>query len=650
MDNDSDEDRNFIFDIIKQVKFFYETPVIFLTKKDYSDVVFNTMVDIRKRFLGSTKENTSNMIDTIVEYHLEWLHAVNDLEQFKKLIESEGLAREDIYQSISYTIDAMNNRIKYLHRYMDTYSGSLSGVDQVHLRADLEIVEDMHHHVVTALSEELKCFRQFTDMQEFKVKVMAKVDDLLTWMDKIFDGLSMDLSKYIVAEGSTVPQLTGDMTKTLQQIVDELQTSKSDAAQKLLEQLKEKGKELSSMIRHTSTRELEMSKVLETISILDDRISRMEAEPSSAAVLALKHKKEFLEKRVESIEKLKTTIKHLNELSEINFDTIAEEEVCPCEDFFQLRIFNHLLPPEERERLVTELCYLWDLAVCGEKSHKSIISILSAERELKEEFTDDLGTFTIDENNRKIYKIPGDDKLYQTNEKNELVPLADDDEHIYYYDDCGRYYINRKTREKTYKAFASASEYVMDTAGVLLKTKEERDGITYFYNSFGRYYVNSEGKNIYRDEGSLSEYQHDGLGNLVRIRSQADKFEPCPEDVNVSEEFRYLKCAVGKALRVCIADVILHQPHDPIKYLSEGLVKFRENMEFREKKAAEEEALENEREVIRAEERAAAEKAALEAALLAHGGSEASYDSNLLNYSTLENEDSITASSPRPKV
>ncbi|KAJ2948918.1 hypothetical protein O0L34_g5853 [Tuta absoluta] len=648
--DDIDEDRNFLFDIVQQVKLFYETPVIFLTKKDYSDVIFNTMCNIRRRFQDNTRENTNNMIDAVVEYHLEWLRAVNDLEQFKKHTESGDLERDEIYKSISYTIDSMNNRIKYLHRYMDTYSSGLSGVDQVNLRADMEIVEDMHQHVVTALSEELKCFRQFTDMQEFKVKVLAKVDQLLAWMDKIFDALSMDLSKYIIMEGHSVPQLTGDMTKTLQQIVDELQTSKSDAAQKLLEELKEKGKELSSMIRHTTTRDLEISKVLETISILEDRINRMEIEPTSAAVLALKHKKEFLEKRVKSIENLKTTIKQLNEVSEINYDNVAEEELCVCEDFFQLRIFNHLLPPEERERLVTELCYLWDQAVFGEKSHKSIISILSAERELKEEFTDDIGTFYIDENSRKIYKIPGDEKLYQTNEKNELVPLTDDDDHVYYYDECGRYYLNRKTREKTYKAFASASEYVMDTAGTLLKIKEERDGITYYYDSFGRYYINSEGKHIYRDEGSLSEYQNDGLGNLVRIRSQADIFEACPGDVNVSEEFRYLKCVVGKALRVCIADLILHQPHDPIKYLSTSLIKFRENMEFRDKKAANEEALENEKEAIQIEERAAAEKAALEAALLTQGGSEASYDSNLLNYSTLPNDELITASSPHPKV
>lgn len=637
------ESIQFLFDISKEVKDFYETSVIFITKKDYSDTVFDTLCVVRKAVQEGIKANQNALIDYIVDYHLAWLHAVNEVEGFKKRVELD-LSRDEIFEAISLTIDAMNNRLKYYQRYMEKNRTLLSNLDQNNLTAEIEIVEDMHKAVTNSLLEKLTCFRNPNlDESEFKVKSLAAADELLNWLDKINDGLSMQLSKYI---NLNVPQLRGDLTKTLQQIVDELQSSDSPAAQKMLSDLKQRGRELTSMIRCTADRSLEISKVVEKINVLGDRISRLEIGPSeqpSAALMGLKRKREFLEKRLESLENLKTTLKILREEGEFHFDDVMDEELCVCEDFFQLRIFNHVLPAEERERLVTELCYLWDLAVFGERSHKSIISILSA-AEMKEEFSDELGNFYIDEYSRKIYKIPGDDVPYQPNEANELVPLTDDKDHIYYYDECGRYFIDPKTRQRIYKAHAKSSEYMMDTSGVLLKIKEERGGITYYYDNYGRYFIGNEGKHIYREEDSLSEYENDGLGNLVRIRSQTDLMEPCPPDANVTEDFKYLKLAVGPALRQCIADCIACRPPDPIKFLSCSLVKYREAQEMKDKHNQDKEELEIERELIRAEAQAAAERAALEAALLEQGvGEEASFDSNLLNYA--HDADAVTASS-----
>lgn len=643
MEDLNKESIQFLFDISKEVKDFYATPIIFVTKKDYSDTVFNTLCVVRKAVVEGIKVNQNSLIDYIVDYHLAWLHAVNDIEGFKKRLELD-LTRDEIFQAISFTIDAMNNRLKYYQRYMEKNRTLLPNLERNNITAEIEIVEDMHKAVTNSLLDKLKCFRSPSiDEHQFKLKSLEATEELLSWLDKINDGLSMQLSKYI---NLNVPQLTGDLTKTLQQIVDELQSSNSPAAQKMLGDLKQRGRELSSMIRSTADRSLEISKVVEKINVLGDRISRLETGPSgqpSAALMGLTRKKEFLEKRLESLEKLKTTLKDLREEGEIQFDDVTDDELCICEDFFQLRIFSHVLPAEERERLVTELCYLWDLAVFGERSHKSIISILSA-AEMKEEFSDELGNFYIDEYSRKIYKIPGDDVHYQPNEVNELVPLSDDKEHIYYYDECGRYFVDSKTRQRIYKAHAKASEYMMDTSGVLLKIKEVREGITYHYDNYGRYFIDNDGKHIYREEDAMSEYENDGLGNLVRIRSQADIMEPCPPDANVTEDFKYLKLAVGPALRQCISDCITCRPPDPIKFLSCSLIKFREAQEMKDKHNQDKEELEIERELIRAEERAAAERAALEAALLDQGVSEeASFDSNLLNYT--HEADAVTASS-----
>ncbi|XP_068633489.1 uncharacterized protein [Battus philenor] len=629
-----EESVEFLFEISKIVKLFYEIPVILVTKKDYALNVFNTLSDLRLVMRSDSKEK---LMDIILEFHLQWLHAVNDIENFTKLI--KDLTRDEIPQAISYTIDAMQNRLKTYEQYMTVNREFLSNETQANIVSDVEIVEEMHEDVVRTLMERMKCFRNYDAQYEFTLKVNDAVEQIFHWLDKMYDSLAMLLSNYV---NVNVPHLSGDLPKTLQQIVGDMQNSKSVSSQKLLEEFRKQDKELNTMIRSTTAHGLEICKVENKISVLDDRIMRLQNEPISAALMALKHKKEYLEKRLSSLENLKTTLKEIDEATDDQLKSqLGEDEQCICEDFYQLRIFNHQLPIEERERLVTELCYLWDMAVFGDRSHKSIISILSV-TDMKEEFTDELGTYHVDEYSRKIYKLPDDEVRYQPNENNELVPLTDD-EHIYFYDECGRYFIDQNTRQRVYRALGTSSEYMLSSAGVLLKTKEIRHGVTFYYDNYGRYYINREGKNIYRDADTLSEYENDGFGNLVRIRSHSDIFTLCPEDENVTQDFLYIKQSVGKALRVCIAQVILYQPSDPVKFLSACLLKYRENIELQDKRAREKEELAYERELLLAEERARLEAIAKDAALFDQGASEASYDSNLRNYRTMQIESEVAS-------
>lgn len=629
-------DIDFLFDISSQIKEFYETAAVFITKKDYSDHIFTALCSIREALQNKDKNRT---LEVIIDYHLHWLHAVSDVENFKKSIEKD-ITRDDMSELISYTVDALGYRLKRFQNYVQSLMLDLKPEDRSKVQADLEIISEMNSDVTKLLLEKTKKLRSLKSDLDFFNKSKAEVDELLNWLDKINDGLSIKLCKYVNVH---IPKLNDDLTKTLQQIVEELKTKKSESAQKMLDELRTTGKELGSMIHLTTGHSLEMNKVFQKIGILDDRIKRLETDSDkpSAALMALKHKKEFLEQRIVSLENLKTDLRSLRTKTAIPVDSVPDEELCVCEDFFQLRIFNHSLPQENREILITDLCSLWDVAVLGEKGDKSIISILSA-ADMKEEYTDELGTFTTDEHGRKIYRLPDDDTLYQLNERNELVPVTDDVDCVYFYDECGRYFLDKNTRQRVYKAHATASEYMMDSFGVLLKVKEERDGITFYYDNYGRYYINEEGKHIYRDVDTTSEYENDGLGNLVRIRSHLDLYEPCPGDAHVTEDCKYLKHAVGKALRYCIGQVLIHQPADPIKYLSKCLIKYRENMEQRDKRAREREELNAEREIIAAEERAAAEKAAMEAALLTQGGSEASIDTNLLKYTTLYRDDVLS--------
>ncbi|KAJ8731592.1 hypothetical protein PYW07_004756 [Mythimna separata] len=521
---------------------------------------------------------------------------------------------------------------------MEKYRSSLSNESQANLTTDLEIIEEMHKEVAEALLVKLKEFKNPCSFEEFKVKVNEAIDQLLNWLDKNYDGLAIRLSNYM-----HLPNLESNLSKPLQRIIGDLLLADkcNPAAAEMLDQLKKKGKPVGSLIRRCVEHKLELRKVLANIDVLRETIEALADQEMSAPIMALIQKKQYLENRVNSLEKSKTTLVGIKSISDIKLEDDIEE--CPCPDFYQLKVFNHILPVETREKLVTDLCRLWNLAVFDERSHESVLSIVTAGTGVKEEFTDELGTFYIDEHSRKIYKSTEDNEtLLQPNEHGELVRLSDDMYHIYFYDEYGRYYIEDVTRDRVYKARLSNSEYKMNTSGALVKVKDIIDGTEYYYDTCGRYYINDKDKRIYCEEGHLSEYENDDLGNLVRIRSQADLFQPCPDDEHVSEDFKYLKLTVGPALRVCIADILLHQPADPIKYLSTGLLKFRENFELRDRRLGEKAELTAEREIKAAEARAEAERLALEA--ISDGGSEASYDSNLVLYTSKYPDEAVSVS------
>lgn len=67
---------------------------------------------------------------------------------------------------------------------------------------------------------------------------------------------------------------------------------------------------------------------------MKDRIKRLASQNATAAVLALQHKKDFLQGRLASLDKLKTSLKCMNKLVDMSLTDVAEEELCVCEDFF----------------------------------------------------------------------------------------------------------------------------------------------------------------------------------------------------------------------------------------------------------------------------------------------------------------------------
>ncbi|GBP55301.1 hypothetical protein EVAR_43055_1 [Eumeta japonica] len=569
------------------------------------------MVNIRAAVVDEAPKD--RIMDIIVDLHLHWLNSVKDIEKSQEL--KENIKAEYVINTFIFTIDAMEHRYKCFERYVTHMYHAISFEEQNLMQADLEIIEEMNRHVTHFLLRKQKCFLNYMDDIEYQLKLNELFEELLNWLDNVIDKLVLELTELI---NVYTPHFSDELTKNLKQIFDEVHHSDNPSNQKFISDLKKKGTEIDTMLHSNPIHNLEMSKVKEKIRILIDRIKRLESENSSA-ITGLLNKKSLLEKRLFSLQNLTT-------------EGLDEHNT------FGNRIFNHLLPVQYRERLVSRLCYLWDIAIFKERSRKSIISILSA-NEVKEEFTDELGTFILDEHSRKLYKKKNDDTLYQINENNELVPLTDDLHHIYFYDECGRYYMDPTLSKRIYKAHATASEYVINSSGMLVKVREEQDGIVYCYDNYGRYYINEDGKRIYREAGSASEYEYDGFGNLVRLQSQATIFQPCPDYTHASEECEYLKRTVGTALRECVADCVLYQPVDPVKYLAARLVKFRENVEMKEKLEREKKELNIARDLKAAQERATAKPPP--ASLSDIGAEDDSSDINLHNYKSATSDASV---------
>lgn len=550
----------FLFSVAQEIKRAFDTPVLLLTKKDYAECVFTSLVEMRTALLH--RRAPERVVSIISDFHLTWLQAVQDIESFKQQI--KDTPRDSVItKAVDFTIDCAIKRKEYFQQYIDSLKDTITLQEQDLIGMDLKTILDMNINLQSELLKKQETLNNMVDPNEYYDKVLDETEELMNWLDVLNDNLAIKLSKFVGVRFPTL--LAIDLSKTLQQIINEVAGSSNQEMDKLVNEMQLKSDSLS-LIHLDGIDELEVRKIVEKIKDLENRIVLLKRENSSA-VAALQHKASFLEKRLDMIEDMKQSLSALN---------------CKSDDCIQQKskgnthMFDHLLPKQDRQRLVEGLIKLWSDAMARGLEGKSIISILSV-ADIKETFCDNLGKFVVDKYGRKLYTSYTEElSLYQVNEKNQLVPVSDDDEHVYFYDDCGRYYIN-EIKNRVYKAHKDASEYMLNFDGVLVKTKEIRNEIAYFYDNLGRYYFEENGRQVYLGENG-EKYEHDGLGNLIKICSQIYYYKTCPIPPIAMEETKYLQQTVGVALKKCIAEVILHQPQDPILFLAQSL----ENYRYRE--------------------------------------------------------------------
>lgn len=606
----------FLFTIAKEIKRSFESPVILMTMKDYADGIFHSLVDMKAALLQH--EAPERVLEIITAFHFDWLQAVEDVEKFKKRIRDSP--RDVVLKAVEFTKECAEHRQDNFQRYIQNLQGNLPGKEKNLIQAELETINEIQDSVISILSEKHACFRSYADQTEYYHKVEDETEELLNWLDTLNDNLAIHFSNVV---GLNLPYLTSNLSKTLQQIIEDVAAASDPDTQKIVKEMQRKEHQISYVAGVDHPEEFEVGKVLEKIKYLEERIDRLKYVNTSA-VMALQHKALYLEERLMSLENLKTSLYTLkNKHNNTNLDNHCVSEKC-------IQIFDHLLPAQDRQRLVDQLVNLWNEAICGtyEGMHegKSIISILSV-ADIKEVFTDEFGKFTIDKFGRKLY-TDNNGVLCQVNERNQLVELNDDDRHIYFFDDCGRYYKNEND-QRIYKTSTTASEYLINDEGLMLKVKEVKDGIEYYYDSLGRYHLDEYGKHIYRDPKATEEYEHDGFGNLVLIRADEPIYESCPIDTTIAaDENKYLQRTVGDALKKCIAEVVMHKPQDPIGYLANGLVKYRFNIEGRQKRLEDEIEMKAERDLAAMQGSAASSRRS--------GGEDSkSYDSNFADYKAI---------------
>ncbi|KOB74013.1 Uncharacterized protein OBRU01_09762 [Operophtera brumata] len=550
------EPVKFMFIIAREIKRSFESPVILLTLKDYANCIFNTLITMRTAMLENAQPE--EVAEIVNSFHLEWLQAVQDIENFKK--RAKNTPRESILKTLDYTIECMKSRHKYFQRFVEESQKTMIQENKNMMQADIQIIGDMYEVIKYALVEKKEYLLYQADKGDFYVIIMNEVEELMNWLDIIYDHLAIQFSKVLHLK---LPLLPGDLDKTLQEIIDELDNCLKPGSQEADKEFAYKPKTLGSADRLHG---MEICKVIEKIKKLEDRINRLKIEDSSA-VMALEHKTMYLEERLLSLHNLKLSLNSLKiPRCVIRRDGTVDED--------ELHIFNHLLPQPERHRLVDHLVNLWNTAIITGKdlNHKSIISILSS-ADLKEVFADEMGRFSVDKYGRKIYTFDNDEQLYQVNDQNELVPVKDDEKHVYFFDECGRYFLNN-IRERVYKAHDNASDYVLHKEGLMHKVREVENGVEHLYDNLGRYYINAEGVRIYKDKESNEEYQNDGHGNLVRIRDNISTYNTCHPGPMVTHESIYLRETVGAALKICITEAVAIQPADPVRYLADRLEQY----------------------------------------------------------------------------
>lgn len=562
----------FLFSIAQEIKRAFDTPVILLTMKDYAECVFTSLVEMRTALLH--RAAPERVVSIISDFHLTWLQAVKDIECFKRQIRDTP-RHSIVTKAVDFTIECALKRKEYFQQYIDSSKDTMTLKEHDLIGMDLRAISDMNINLQSALHEKQHSIRNMVDPSEYYYKILDETEELMNWLDVLNDNLAIQFSKFVGVRFPT--SLATDLSKTLQQLIEDVAGSSNQEMNKLVNELQLKSESISSKIGLQN--ELEIIKIVEKIKDLENRIVALKRENSSA-VAALQHKAKFLEQRLDMIEDLKQSMSTLKSKNDNSVQAKSKGES---------HMFDHLLPRQDRQRLVDGLIKLWSEAMDHRLEGKSIISILSV-ADMKETFCDDLGKFVIDKYGRKLYSE--DLSLYQLNEKNQLVPVSDDDKHVYFYDDCGRYYIN-EINNRVYKAHRDASEYMLNYNRVLVKTKEIRNGIAYYYDSLGRHYSEENGRKVYLGEDG-EKYEHDGLGNLVKICSHI-YYEMCPRPPIAIEETIYLQQTVGAALKKCVAEVVLHQPEDPILFLAKSLENYRHQEQERQSRREDEVGLMAER-------------------------------------------------------
>lgn len=548
----------FLFSIAQEIKRAFDTPVILLTTKDYAECVFTSLVEMRTALLHRAAQE--RVVSIISDFHHTWLQAVKAVEHFKRQI--KDTPRDSIItKAVDFTIDCAIKRREHFEQYIDSLKSTLTLKEHDLIGMDLRTITEMNINLQSALREKQQMIRNMVDPNEYYYKVLDETEELMNWLDELNDNLAIQFIEFVGVRFPT--SLATDLSQTLQQLIEEVAGSSNKEMNELVTEMQMKSENIGSKD------DLEGKKIAEKIKDLENRIVLLKRENSSA-VAALQHKAMFLEQRLDIIEDLKLSLSTLKSKRDSTMQPKAKGDT---------HMFDHLLPKLDRQRLVEGLIKLWTDAVVGGLEGKSIISILSV-ADMKETFCDDLGKFVIDKYGRKLYASYNEEpSLYQVNEKNQLVPVSDDDKHIYFYDDCGRYYIN-EIKGRVYKAHKNASEYVLNFDGVLMKTKEIRKGIAYYYDNLGRYYYEENGRQIYLGEDG-EKYEHDGLGNLVKIYSHV-YYKMCSRPLIAIEETKYLQQTVGVALKKCIAEVVLRQPQDPILFLAQCLENYRHQEQERQ--------------------------------------------------------------------
>ncbi|XP_023936325.1 uncharacterized protein LOC112044651 isoform X2 [Bicyclus anynana] len=335
------------------------------------------------------------------------------------------------------------------------------------LPLNTQLEEQLYKKVIDKYNTFMETFEEFTenlkklDKQE-KVEAFAKEHFPFSLKRKndvfvfTYNFISTELSLAVDKIRISIEEIFKRLGSNLRSVREQTDSSVSD----LLMQLYEKNKEHLNLSRRDIRKSVEIAEVQRSIDLIKDKI----VDSKQLPILRLQEECKYWEDRIREFDHIYQSLKKLR-----------EEEAQLLE---QEKLYNSMKEceiPESKQKcwdimddkLKGKLQEVKTLKLNAAKTLHTFFSVRGPDRVM---YSDNVGRYYVDEYGHQCYVFNYGHVVYHVNCQGEYVDIPDKDK--YFYDEMGRFYIDKNTQEKLYKVAPCSSSYRIENDIFVKQTKD----------------------------------------------------------------------------------------------------------------------------------------------------------------------------------